>query len=134
LAGTGSAVRPLTPLLVYAGFRLDRSDDRATLDGIKLPRLLPGLDYRPRPLWSFISRSPSGGEVRRSDRCPSPPGFPRVPPAREVTAHRFDAGMSWNLGSARDPGGPRLRRSSYAAGNVVTDSQNRLGSWINTRC
>jgi hypothetical protein len=80
VAGTGSAVRPLTPLLVYAGSRLDRSDDRATLDGLKLSRLSPGLDYRPRPLWSFISRSPPGGEVRRSDRCPSPPGFPRVPP------------------------------------------------------
>jgi hypothetical protein len=51
VAGTGSAVRPLTPLLVYAGSRLDRSNDRATLDGLQLSRLSPGLDYRPVPAW-----------------------------------------------------------------------------------
>jgi len=54
---------------------------------------------------------------------PSPPGFPRVPPAREITAHRFDAGMSLNLGWVRDregreEGGGAMR----AMRKVSTDS------------
>jgi hypothetical protein len=54
--------------------------------------------------------------VRRSDLCPGPQGFPRVPPAREVTAHHFDAGMFWNLGRMcqqkdREAGGRAMRRT-----------------------
>jgi hypothetical protein len=114
-AGTGSAVRPLTPLLVYAGSRLDRSDDRATLDGLKLPRLSPGFVYRRCPLGSFISRRPPGREGRGSDRCPSPPGFPRVPPAREVASLR-----RWDVLEFRSMSGmgePLGERPSYALCN-----------------
>jgi hypothetical protein len=42
------------------GCRQDRSDDRATLDGLKHSRLLSGLVQRPCPLWLFISRRASG--------------------------------------------------------------------------
>jgi hypothetical protein len=60
VVGTGSAVSPLNFCLSAQGYRQDRSDDRATLDGLKLSRLSSGLVYRPCPLWSFIARSASG--------------------------------------------------------------------------
>ena len=40
---TGSAVNPLNFCLSAQGYRQDRSDYRATLDGLKLFRLLPSL-------------------------------------------------------------------------------------------
>ena len=43
VVGTGSAVSPPNFCLSARGCRQDRSDDRATLDGLKLFRLLPGL-------------------------------------------------------------------------------------------
>ena len=43
VVGTGSAVSPLNFCLSAQGNRQDRSDDPATLDGLKLFRLLPGL-------------------------------------------------------------------------------------------
>jgi hypothetical protein len=41
VVGTGSAVSPLNFCLSAQGTRQDRSDDRATLDGLKLSRLSP---------------------------------------------------------------------------------------------
>jgi hypothetical protein len=43
VVGTGSAVNPLNFCLSAQGYRQDRSDYRATLDGLKLFRLLPSL-------------------------------------------------------------------------------------------
>ena len=43
VVGTGSAVSPLNFCLSAQGNRQDRSDDRATLDGLKRFRLSPGL-------------------------------------------------------------------------------------------
>jgi hypothetical protein len=44
VVGTGSAVSPVITLCLSAqGYRQDRSDDHATLDGIKLSRLSSGL-------------------------------------------------------------------------------------------
>jgi hypothetical protein len=40
--GTGSAVSPLNFCLSAQGYRQDRSDDHATLDGLKLSRLSSG--------------------------------------------------------------------------------------------
>jgi hypothetical protein len=37
VVGTGSAVSPLNFCLSAQGYRQDRSDDHATLDGLKLP-------------------------------------------------------------------------------------------------
>jgi hypothetical protein len=39
----GSAVSPLNFCLSAQGYQQDRSDDRATLDGLKLSRLSSGL-------------------------------------------------------------------------------------------
>jgi hypothetical protein len=43
MVGTGSAVSPLNFRLSAQGYRQDRSDDHATLDGLKLFRLSSGL-------------------------------------------------------------------------------------------
>ena len=43
VVGTGSAVSPLNFCLSAQGCRQDRSDDHATLDGLKLFRLSSGL-------------------------------------------------------------------------------------------
>ena len=43
VVGTGSAVSPLNFCLSAQGSRQDRSDDHATLDGLKLFRLSSGL-------------------------------------------------------------------------------------------
>jgi hypothetical protein len=43
VVGTGSAVTPLNFCLSAQGNRQDRSDDRATLDGLKRSRLSSGL-------------------------------------------------------------------------------------------
>jgi hypothetical protein len=42
LVGTGSAVSPIIRCLSAQGYRQDRSDDHATLDGLKLSRLSSG--------------------------------------------------------------------------------------------
>jgi hypothetical protein len=55
-----SAVSPFPLCLSGQGCWQDRSDDRATLDGLKRFRLLSGLVWRPCPLWSFIARNASG--------------------------------------------------------------------------
>ena len=60
MVGTGSAVSPFNFGLSAQGYRQDRSDDHATLDGLKRSRLSLSLVYRPCPLWSFIARSASG--------------------------------------------------------------------------
>jgi hypothetical protein len=43
VVGAGSAVSPFNFCLYAQGCRQDRSDDRATLDGLKRFRLSPGL-------------------------------------------------------------------------------------------
>ena len=43
MIGTGSAVSPINFCLSAQGSRHDRSDDHATLDGLKLSRLSSGL-------------------------------------------------------------------------------------------
>jgi hypothetical protein len=43
VVGTGSAVSPFNFCLSAQGCRQDRSDDPATLDGLKLSRLSSGL-------------------------------------------------------------------------------------------
>ena len=43
MVGTGSAVSPVIFCLSAQGLGIDRSDDRATLDGLKLFRLSSGL-------------------------------------------------------------------------------------------
>jgi hypothetical protein len=43
VVGTGSAVSPSNFCLSAQGCRQDRSDDHATLDGLKRFRLSPGL-------------------------------------------------------------------------------------------
>ena len=56
--------------------------------------------------------------VRCSDRCPSPPGFPRVPLQRRSRV-RNDAGMSWHLGRQTDRPGrlrPRTQRPCHVPG------------------
>jgi len=42
VVGTGSAVSPIILCLSAQGYRQDRSDDHATLDGLKLSRLSLG--------------------------------------------------------------------------------------------
>jgi hypothetical protein len=88
----GQCGSPRYPLLVCAGPRRDRSDDRATLDGLKLFRLSRAWINDPARLRSFIAKSEPDRLVRCSDRCPSPPGFPRVPLQRRSRA-AYDAGM-----------------------------------------
>jgi hypothetical protein len=92
VVGTGSAIRPITPLLVCAGSWRDRSDDRATLDGLKLFRLARAWISDRAQLGSFSPKSEPDRLVRCTDRCPSPPGFPRVPLQRRsrCSARRWD--------------------------------------------
>src|SRR6516165_3879791 len=53
---SGSAVRPVILCLSAQGSRHDRSNDRATLDGLKLFRLLRAWFSDRCPLLSFSSR------------------------------------------------------------------------------
>ena len=98
VVGTGSAVRPVTLCLSAQGSRHDRSNDRATLDGLKLFRLARAWFSDLCPLWSFGSRRGPSVVARCSDRCPSPPGFPRLPTLLRSRCSAFDAGMSGYLG------------------------------------
>jgi hypothetical protein len=86
----GQCGSPPLPLLVCAGSRLDRSDDRATLDGPKLSlatgaclgRLLPRVD---RTDWSD---APTGVSAHRRSR---------EYPCNGGRAHHFDAEISGYL-------------------------------------
>ena len=59
VAGTGSAVRPIILCLSAQGSRHDRSDDRATLDGLKLFRLSRAWISDRAQLGSFSAKSES---------------------------------------------------------------------------
>jgi hypothetical protein len=79
VVGTGSAVSPVTLCLSAQG--LGTTDPTiappSTVQSFPVSRW--AWFYDRCPLGSFISRSEPGRLAQCSDRCLSPPGFPRVP-------------------------------------------------------
>jgi hypothetical protein len=107
VVGTGSAVSPVSLLLICASWRHDRSDDHAPFDGLKHSRLSSGLVSRPCPPGSFIARNESGRVARMLRPVSQTTGISAVPHTQEVTGRcycRVDTEISGYLGEAPVPG------------------------------
>jgi hypothetical protein len=94
----GQCGSPRYPLLVCAGCRHDRSDDRAILDGLKLFRLSWARISTPAQLGSFISRSDPDQDGSVVSTSVPATGISAITHYTGVALQRFDAGMTRYLG------------------------------------